>query len=829
MKTLIIAEKPSVAKDLANALGKIKKNGDWYEDDKYVISSAVGHLVELFMPEDISKDLKFWRLGALPIIPEKFDLKPIEKTKSKFNELKKLLKRKDVDEVINACDAGREGELIFTYIYELSKCKKPAKRLWMQSMTGTGILDAFSNLKEADSMTPLKNAARCRSEADWLIGINGTRAMTTRIYGRARGNVATIGRVQTPTLTMVVDREKIIRNFVPKHYWRIIGDFSIDQGNYEGLYQRADFKKSDDSHDKIDRIWDEAVAKKIVDELNSANDATVTEEKKRTKQSPPRLYDLTSLQREANNRFGMPARMTLSVAQSLYEKHKAITYPRTNSKALPEDYIQTCKDVADSFEGELNHYGKAILSNNWIHPNKRIFNNAQISDHFAIIPTGTIGQKLNPQESKIFDMIARRFLAVFYPPAEFDVTTRLSIVGEHNFKTEGKVLVFPGWLEIYGKDGNDKDNLTPLSDKDGSPPKAKIADIQLNEDQTKPPPRYTEATLLSAMETAGKLVEEEELAEAMKESGLGTPATRAQIIERLIYERYMERDGRDLLPTAKADNVINFMTTVKVDALASPTLTGEWEHKLHLIEEGKMTREQFMAGIIDLTKTVVDRTKNFDEDKIEHRETKIISPTDGKPVLEGLRFYKSQDETLKIYKVIGNRRIEEDEISTLISDRKIGPLEGFRSKMGKPFIASLKLNDENKIEFIFENSGSNAAEKINLDEIKIDELNVIGKCPKCEENVVELPKIFYCLKSLKNREDCDFHISRTLLSKEIPNEQIEKLLKDKKTELIKGFMSKKTKRPFDAFLYLKKNGSIGFEFPPRVKKEKKAKPVKKEK
>jgi DNA topoisomerase-3 len=527
-KTLIIAEKPSVAQDLAGALGKVPKKGDHFENDEYVISSAVGHVVELEMPEDIDKKkYGFWRLETLPIIPEKFGLKPIADSKDRFNQLKKLLHRKDISTVINACDAGREGELIFQNLYQLSKSKLPVKRAWMQTMTSEGIREAFHSLRDGEQMAGLADAAHSRSESDWLIGINGTRAITKRFYGSRAGNVASVGRVQTPTLAIVFNRELEIRDFESRDYWRVTAKFQIAQGTYEGVYQKPNFRKSEeDEHDRVDRVWDRTVAEKVLAACRGEPIAKVSEEKKSSSQISPRLYDLTTLQREVNNRFGISARRTLQIAQALYERHKIITYPRTDSRALPEDYVATCKQTLGKLTGDLARHGRTVLENGWVRPNKRIFNNAQISDHFAIIPTGTEPKNLDEMETKVYDMIARRFVAAFFPAAEFDVTTRLSTVAaSHQFKTEGKVLTSPGWLAVYGKttvdDSTDAKALPALTSEDHG--QAKTLSAELHEEVTKPPPRYTEATLLSAMERAGRMVDDEELAEAMKERGLGTP------------------------------------------------------------------------------------------------------------------------------------------------------------------------------------------------------------------------------------------------------------------------------------------------------------------
>lgn len=823
MKSLIIAEKPSVARDLANALGKVPKKGDWFENDEYVISSAVGHLVELFMPEDIDKKLKFWSLGSLPIVPDKFELKPITRTKPKFQELKKLLNRKDVESVINACDAGREGELIFTYIVELAKCKKPVKRLWLSSMTLTAIREAFNRLRDGDEMIPLQSAARCRSESDWLIGINGTRAITKRMFGSRAGQVATVGRVQTPTLAIVMERELEIRNFKPRDYWRITANFGISKGQYEGAYQKPKWRKSEDDQDKVDRIWEAEQAEKIVEAVKQAPQAKVTEKKKRAKQIAPRLYDLTSLQREANNRFGYGAARTLSLAQALYEKHKMITYPRTDSRALPEDYTTTSKDTLANLSGEFQQHAQKVLQKDWVKPNKRIFNNKQISDHFAIIPTNAPARNLNADEAKLYDMITRRFIAVFYPSAEFDVTTRLSEAGEHVFKTEGKVLAVPGWLAVYGKDNTDSENLPALTDADGSPATAKVVSVDLKQETTKPPPRYSEATLLSAMEGAGKLLDDEELAEAMKEKGLGTPATRAQIIEHLYALKYMERDRKEIIPTGKAENLLNFLAALKAETLTSPSLTGEWEHRLRQIEEGELSREDFMAAIIEQTKDIVDKVKNFGGDEDGSTEIEVLSPTDNKRMMENFRSYKSQDGLVTIYKVIGNRKLSLEELETLLKDKKIGPLEGFRSKAGKPFTATLTLSDEWKVKFQFDNNNGENGDSESSTPLNFDALPVVGTCPVNDTPVFETENAYGCRERLENSGDNKgFRMSKTILGQAITTDQVRKLLTEGRTDKLDKFVSKRTKKPFSAFLVLQKNGSVRFEFPPRPPKKKPA-------
>lgn len=833
MKRLIIAEKPSVATDLSKVLGKFKKLDGYYENDEFVISSAVGHIVELFMPDDIDKKLKWWSLKTLPIIPEKFQLKPIEKTKDRLKELKELMKRDDIKEIINACDAGREGELIFAYIYEITKSKKPIKRLWMSSMTPEAIKDAFKHLRSNDEMIPLQEAARCRSESDWLVGINGTRAVTSRMFGQRSRQVATVGRVQTPTLALVYEREKAIKNFVSQPYWKIFANFGITNGEYSGYYQKPDFKKGEDDIDRIDRIWDKVQAEQILAEVQKASSAEVTETQKQSKQAPPLLYDLTSLQREANSRFGTPAGITLKIAQSLYEKHKVITYPRTDSKALPEDYGSICNKVLKNITGSPKDHANTVLKNNWVNTaNKRNFNNSKISDHFAIIPTEITPSKLSDDEAKIYDMIVRRFIAAFFPSAEFLITTRMSNANGHVFKTEGKVLVSEGWLAVYGKAGNLEESLPALSEKDGQPTQAKILESKIEEEETKPPARYSEATLLAAMEHAGKFVEDEDLADALKEKGLGTPATRAQIIEHLIREKYMERVQRELIPTIKAENLIEFLKVVQIEQLTSPAMTGEWEFKLHEIELGQLTRKSFMTQIEDMTKDMVEKTRTFDEFSIDTKTSNIISPTDNLPMIETFRAYRSQDETLTIYKTMGNRKLTEVEIKELLEKKSIGPLDDFKSKAGKPFSAMLKLDEDWKVKFDF---GTTEGEEGGP--IDYTQFEPICKCPLAERGlcshnegtVYATPQAYQCEHYKEPGTTCTFRVSRNLLSRSIPEDQFKKLVNEGKTDLLDKFKSNRTKRFFSAHLILKEDGTIGFEFEKKAPKEKKPRKVAKKK
>ena len=827
-KTLIIAEKPSVANDIAKALGGFTKHDEYFESDEFVLSSAVGHLVEIAAPEEYDVKRGKWTFTHLPVIPPHFALNPIAKTESRLKVLAKLLKRKDVTALVNACDAGREGELIFRLIVQYAKAKQPIKRLWLQSMTPAAIRDGFKKLREDKDMLPLADAARCRSEADWLIGINGTRAMTAFNSKEGGFYLTTVGRVQTPTLSIVVEREEKIKNFVPRDYWEVRAEFVCAAGIYEGRWLDTKFKKDEnDPEKKAERLWSKAAAESIVAACRG-KPGTVTEESKPTTQLSPALFDLTSLQREANARFGFSAKNTLALAQALYEKHKVLTYPRTDSRHLPEDYLNTVKETLEVVAENNNYhqFAKQILKNNWVKPNKRIFDNAKISDHFAIIPTLQAPKNLSEPEQKLYDLVTRRFMAVFFPAAEFQVTTRMTEVSGHTFKSEGKVMTNAGWLAIYGKEAaNDEDK-----DKEGSGnlvPVAKGEQVKTDKVNvlslvTKPPARYSEATLLSAMEGAGKLVDDEGLREAMAGKGLGTPATRAAIIEGLLNEKYLLREGRELIPTAKAFQLMTLLRGLGVDELTLPELTGEWEYKLAQMERGRISREEFMREITQMTQVIVKRAKEYDNDTVpgNYATLKTPCPNCGGVVKENYRRFACTQCEFSMSKVPGSRQFEIAEVEELLEKREIGPLQGFRSKMGRPFAAILKIvrdeeNNNHKLEFDF---GQNQADDEDGEGVDFSTQTPLGACPKCGSGVYEMGLAYVCEKSVAKPKACDFRSGRIILQQEIVPEQMSKLLNNGKTDLLPGFISQRTRRPFKAYLVKDKNGKVGFEFEERKAK-----------
>jgi DNA topoisomerase-3 len=856
MKTLIIAEKPSVAQDIVRALtpvsGKFEKHDEHFENDTHVVTSAVGHLVEIQAPEAFDVKRGKWSFAHLPVIPPHFDLKPVDKTKTRLNAVVKQAKRKDVGQLINACDAGREGELIFRLIEQYAggakPLGKPVQRLWLQSMTPQAIRDGFGALRSNAQMQPLADAARCRSEADWLVGINGTRALTAFNSRDGGFFLTTVGRVQTPTLSVVVEREEKIRKFVSRDYWEIHATFAAQAGDYPAKWFDPTWKRAQanaaagndevDAELKADRVWSQREAQAIADAVRGQQ-ATVTEESKPTTQVSPALFDLTSLQREANGKFGFSAKTTLSIAQSLYERHKALTYPRTDSRALPEDYVpvvkQTFEMLADSGMKHLAPHALTALNNHYVRPSKRIFDNAKVSDHFAIIPTLQAPHGLSETEQKIYDLVVRRFMAVFFPAAEYQITTRISTAVGHSFKTEGKVLVKPGWLAIYGKEAaaeqpenGDKNagNLVPV--QPGERVKAEAVDPKAL--KTRPPARYTEATLLGAMEGAGKTVEDDELREAMQEKGLGTPATRSSIIEGLISEAYMHREGRELIPTAKAFQLMTLLRGLDVQELTKAELTGEWEFKLAQMEHGKLRRETFMAEIAAMTERMVKKAKEYDRDTVpgDYATLHTPCPNCGGVVKENYRRYactgadgKSDGCGFSFGKTPAGRTFELAEVEQFLRDRKIGPLSGFRSKAGWPFTAEMviKFDEETKnykLEFDF---GDDKAGEESGELIDFSAQTSLGACPKCGAQVFEHGKNYVCEKSVPTdaqaTPSCDFKTGQIILQQPIEREQMVKLLATGKTDLLDKFVSMRTRRAFKAMLaWDAAAGKVNFEFAP---------------
>src|SRR3954470_3763715 len=757
-KTLVIAEKPSVGRDLAGALHRVfprrklddikpkrgKKKAEeetaeegvekatskpkstrtardepvFLEPDDIVITWAVGHLVQLAEPEEYDEKWKKWRMADLPIVPPNgFKLVPRDaRAKKQLKLIETLLKRDDVDHVINACDAGREGELIFAYVYESvfgasatsPDAPKPVQRLWISSMTKQAIREGFEKLRPGTQMNSLELAARSRSEADWLVGMNATRAATIR--GRAWvGGGVSLGRVQTPTLGMIVKREREIQAFVPEPYRLVHATF---QPPYQGIWFEGDETRIFGDLERADQI----VAKV------SGQDGTVEKvERKEQSERAPLLYDLTSLQRDANRRYGFSARRTLQAAQSLYEGKKAIPYPRTSSRYLSGDMVPQLKPTAATL-APIEDFRKAseyVLALDQL-PLQRVVNDAKVDDHHAIIPTDVDHdvEAFTPDERRVFDLVARRFLAVFHPPARYARTTVITVVEEERFRTRGKITLEAGWRSVYGLEP-DHERQSEEEEREGGEIPAlaegkavRCIAAELEDKMTKPPPRYTEATLLSAMETAGKLIDDEELREAMKDSGLGTPATRAETIEVLIRREYIERVGKDLQATPKGIQVISML---EEHPLTSAELTGDWEKRLSDIEHGSGDRKDFIKGIVDLTTQTVEQIAALDKEKLRPERVELgpcprCGAETGEIIKENSRAYgctswKSREEPgcgYVIWKRVAGRTITPEVARQLIENGRTNDvLSGFRSRAGKPFRARLVLNDEGKVEFDF--------------------------------------------------------------------------------------------------------------------------------
>jgi len=850
-KTLVIAEKPSVAADLAKVL-KVPKRGEVFEDDRWVVTSAVGHLVELREPHELNPEWKGWTLKSLPILPPEFDgqlrkgiLRCREERGSseRFGLLRKLLQRDDVTAVVNACDAGREGELIFHMITTLAGSKLPERRLWLTSMTPSAIRESFDHLLEPAEKAGLRASSICRSQSDWMVGLNMTRCATKMLGGSriSKESVHPVGRVQTPTLMLIVRREMEIRAFVPRVFWKVEADFRVAAGAYRGAAQVPGVEERKEA----ERFYDEAQARAVAEAALALGSGTVSDERKPKKESAPRLFDLTTLQREANRRFGFAAKTTLGAAQALYERHKALTYPRTDSSHLPEDYVATAKEVLASLGSghAAGPFAREALGQGWVdRAGRRVFDNAKVSDHFAIVPTGTIPDGLSDVEARIYDLVVRRFVGVFFPMAEFEETVRTTQVGPHAFRTTGKVLVVAGWRAVWGQEADaeeDRDregsaNLPALGAADGAPPVAQVGGVEVRQDATKPPARYNEASLLGAMENAGKLVDDEALAEAMKERGLGTPATRAATIEGLLRQTYIERQGKELVPTAKAFKLEKFLSANELLLLADPQLTGEWEHKLREMERGRLSAADFMREIHATAAQMTGRVKENLDRPIATEPIDVLSP-DGTPMLEDDRSWRSSETVTQgkktvakvlVYRELGGRQLGREELRELLDKRRIGPFHDFRSlKSGRNYSGYVKLEDKDgQLRSALDlppRDGDPDGEPFD------PSWPVLGECPVSGLPVIQTPAAGYRVCPAKAKEagaKKTFSLNGVMLQCPISPDDIRDLLGPKGRTAEKRFVSNRTKRPFNAWLVPDKSRGWWFAFPPRKAKPGKGKP-----
>ena len=678
MSTLIIAEKPSVGRDFAAALpGPFTEEKGYLESDDLIITWAVGHLLSLAEPETYDKKFKRWKLDDLPIIPAQFELTDRDSS-GQLQIVLDQINRLDVTDIINGCDAGREGELIFAWLYQRAETSKPVKRMWLSSLTKKAILEAYNNLLPAP--TGLEEAARCRAQADWLVGMNATRAATIHLRSSYDGAVS-LGRVQTPTLAILAAREEEIKAFVSSDYWLVESEFTTDDGrSFTGKW-----------HDqKEERILNQADADKIIAACEGQRGTIIDVIKKDRTEKPPLLHDLTSLSREAGGRFGFSAKRTSSAAQRLYEKHKAISYPRTSSRYLSADVLDDVPSIAASLTSQYGPSAQFVVNLPSL-PTDRII--GKVSDHHALIPTGEIVASFGEDEKKIFDLIARRFLAVFHPSAEMQSTRIETQVKGETFYSRGSIMKKAGWKDVYDR-GEDK--LLP-SLLEGEEVTASGL-IRLDK-QTQPPNRYSDASLLGAMETAGKEIDDEDAREAMKESGLGTPATRASIIETLISRDFIFREGRSLTVADKGLQLIRFLDD---HPLTQPELTGQWEARLLEVENSKTKSSAFMKDIAAFSKTTIkDLDKVLAGVRVE-RASLGPCPVCGNEIKENRRAYSCWDKDdhgcgFVIWKKLAGKNLPEIVVRELVTQGKTkNKISGFKGKSGRSFSAHLAIvqNDE---------------------------------------------------------------------------------------------------------------------------------------
>ncbi len=834
-KSCVITEKPSVARDIVAALGGFQDHDGYWENDDYVITFSVGHIVELLAPEEIDPQYKRWVLDNLPILPDEFKLKQKSGQSDRICTIKKLLARDDVDEVVNACDAGREGELIFREIVEFIGDQKPIRRLWLQSMTRESIRSGFESLEPGARFDGLGAAAACRSRSDWLIGMNATRALTRRLQSRREKTAWSAGRVQTPTLALVCDRELEILAHVPRPYWRLETKFNAAGHEYTGIWFDPNFRADPEQPElRDDRIFDESQVRAIIAAIEGRS-GTARETRKPSRETAPPLFDLTSLQREANRRLGWSARRTLNAAQRCYEGHKLLTYPRTDSRALPADYRATVDEVLRAFAGAGPFQTEArTLLDRGLENTKRSFDDSKISDHFAIIPTGKLPEPgLSGDAARLFDLVSRRFLASFYPAAVWNRVERVTEVEGSSFRSRSRTLEEPGWRSVLGQTEQEDQALPPLApgraEVEGVP--ADLLEVEQQDEKTRPAARITEARLLSLMENAGQDIEDEDLAQALHEKGLGTPATRADIIENLIAKGYLVRQGKALRPTVKGIRLVDVLRRVHIDRLASAELTGELEFQLKQVEFGRMSAEAFMNEIRNYTVEIVDRAKSFDYDDLYPDGEPFGScPLCKRPVFERSWFYrcnevpdagKDDDCPFRIWKDKSGRYMDHNTVRALLKEGQVGPLDGFSYRDGRTYSGMLRLEDgELRLETV---AGSEGERTSDTPEYEVDD-RPLGPCPTgCGAEVIETPTEFVCRTraastargTKKEPHPCTFWLPRTVCRREITRDEAEQYRREKRTPMLEEFTSRHD-RPFSAILFLKENGRHGFEFAPRA-------------
>ncbi len=797
-KTLVIAEKPSVAADIAKALGGFTKRGDLHESATMLIAAAAGHLLTTVLP-------KTWKLADLPLLPERLEMKPAIRQAKRLAELVSLLSRDDVTGVINACDAGREGELIFWEIMNHAGCTKPVQRLWLQSMTTAAIRRAFDELRPASAVQGLADAAVSRSLADIWIGINMTKALTGIAKRAGRFDIIRTGRVQTPTLIMVCNRDLEIAAFKPQPYWLLTGSFRLaDDSMIEAAWTTRGAETGED-HGR--RIGSRDRAEAIVEKATGQS-ATVAARHRVEVKQPPLLFKLNDLLAEASSQFGFPADRTQSIAQSLYEK-KLITYPRTESRHLrPEDDVEMVRERLKQIAKALTDLAGPVadaLARGIDAANKRVFDSAKVGDHFAIVPAEIVGElpELTDGEQKIFDLVLKRFVAAFLPPSETTVHTLIFTVAGETFEAVARTIRVPGWRAVYGK------TVETLPVGHGGSAagvgSAELSSIATEERQTTPPRgHFTDGTLVKAMETAGKLVEDEEAQEAMRGTGLGTAATRTSTITKLLEDGYLVRKGRELLATPRAMSLKKVLEQLHLDVLTSPEMTGTWEARLAEIEAGSSSTEPFLVAIRALTEDLVRKTVASPVDLVLQELPDIRLPGTSQSFLELLQDYATTDGSVRIPKMIRGRHLLPHELHTLITEGVVGPLDGFVSKKTrKTYQAGIRwIAETGRYEVFFNDN----------DDPPPADQPPMGACPHCGGAVHERAMRYACVNATGETPTCKFTVKKLWCEREITRDEIGQLLATGRTDLLVGFRGKRSK-PFKASLTAGPDGRVSFVFP----------------
>ena len=811
MTIVIIAEKPSVANDLANVLDVTDKKDTHWHSENVVITWAVGHLLELKSPDEYNSELKDWRksLDLLPYVPESFDLKPKQYTKKQLNAILKILKDKSVTEVVNACDAAREGELIFRSIIQYSGIDTPISRMWMQSMTDDALLKAYNDRKSGDEYLSLSDAAFARSHADWIIGMNGSRVANIRLPKNKRENTSnSLGRVQTPTLALVVDHELKILSYVPVPYWQLNATFSVDDAKWNARWERKSHKDDPTNPEKKSHRIVDAEEKEIVEKAITSGNTKVSETSRIKKEQPPMNFDLTSLQKKSISLWNWTSKRNDSVAQDLYDKYKIISYPRTDSRYLTNDMTDEVNKIVQSIsqQSEYTEFSNQI-SENGLKNAKRNFNSSKVRDHFAIIPNGNVPpESLSGDHKKLYDLIVRNFLASWYSHAEWKVTKRIADVEGQLFVKEVEAIESQGWRAVISKKNNVPDGWGSLPE---NPCNATLLSYEFTEEMSKPPNRLTERSLLTLMESAGKNIEDDEIADLMKDKGLGTPATRSSIIENLVEHRKYLRRSRNgsISVSSQGIRIIDILRRIPVDWITSPELTGQMEHSLQSVQNGEQSVGQYIDQIIKQTTQMVENIREYDRNELYKNEPPIGDcPCCDAQVYENTMAYQCEKNISRdsgcsfvFWKDTSGRWFDRNTATRLLNARTLVDLHGFFRQSGDIYDATVELSDEGKV--IPKGAGDTTSSTSDVE---------LCNCPMCDSGSIRITEFNYTC----DVEDCKFRGLKNEMGKRmITPDEAKTILTKGKSELIDDFISKRN-RPFSAYLVLQGN-RVAFEFPPR--------------